>query len=45
MTPTLSLPLPLMNQIAFNGFVTMSEKSDISGIASAQNYGKLNVWV
>ena len=42
---TLSLPLPLMNQITINNFVTIIRKPDCAGIASAQNYGKISVRV
>lgn len=45
MTPTLSLPLPLMNQITISNFVAISGRMEYPEIASAENYGKLSVWV
>ena len=45
MTPTLSLPLPLINQITVYNLVTIRKGPNCAGIASAQNYGKLSVWV
>lgn len=44
MTPTLSLPLPLMNRITMNNFTSIVTQSDCVRIVSAQNYGKLSVW-
>ncbi len=45
MTRTLNLPLPLMNQATMGGFATTGGKPECSGVASAQNYGKLSVRV
>jgi len=39
------LPSPLMNQITKDNFVTIMRKSDYTGNVSAQNYGKISVWV
>lgn len=45
MTRTLNLPLPLMNEITMDNFVTRKQGQTISGIASALNYGKISVRV
>ncbi|MEK7132647.1 MAG: hypothetical protein AAB830_01215 [Patescibacteria group bacterium] len=45
MTPTLSLPSPLMNQVTMYEVVIIIRTPNCAEIASAQNYGKLSVWV
>lgn len=42
---TLNLPLPLMNEITMYNFIAIGKRPDASGIASAQNDGKLSVRV
>ncbi|KKW09378.1 MAG: hypothetical protein UY44_C0002G0018 [Candidatus Kaiserbacteria bacterium GW2011_GWA2_49_19] len=34
-----------MNKITMDNFATIGEMPNRAGIASAQNYGKLSVWV